>query len=302
MTGRSNDAARHDDLAPSNGASPGGGAVRGETAVLLQEAVRLQEPASPAETGPAAADPVRPAATRLSGPANLDPVRNARYLGYVLRQAGVFIGIYLLIETVLLTGLLLSSAAGTKLGPALRLEMDSLWMVALALAILFWLIPVPALLAEWSLLMEQGSAAAQTAFEQINSAFQAHETPLDSQRVRTVSRRREGSREYLELRRGYFSGYVSCFAHGTDLYVGWTFWLYMSPLRLLVMVIGRNIRDATSRGTAIQRSLRFESARALVAAIHGSTLAGIDAASGQTGPAGPQLVRETAIDMNFRLG
>jgi hypothetical protein len=39
-----------------------------------------------------------------------------------------------------------------------------------------------------------------------------------------------------------------------------------------------------------------------VAAIHGSTLAGIDAASGQTDPAGPQLVRETAIDMNFRLG
>ena len=308
VTDRSNGAARHDDPAPGNGASPedgapsGDGATPGESAVLLREAVRLQEPASAEESGAAAAGPVQPAATRLSGPANLDPVRNARYLGYVLRQAGVFIGIYLLIETVLLTGLLLSSAAGTKLGPALRLEMDSLWVVALALAILFWLIPVPALLAEWSLLMEQGSAAAPTAFKQINSAFQAHETPLDSQRVRTVSRHHEGSREYLELRRGYFSGYVSCFAHGTDLYVGWTFWLYMSPLRLLVLVIGRNIRDATSRGTAIQRSLRFESARALVAAIHGATLAGIDAASSQTDPAGPQLVRETAIDMNFRLG
>ena len=87
-----------------------------------------------------------------------------------------------------------------------------------------------------------------------------------------------------ELRRGHFRGYISCFAHGTDLYVGWTFWLYMSPLRLLMMVIGRNIRDATSRGNAIQRSLRFESARALVAAIHGATLTGIDAASEQVDP------------------
>ena len=220
----------------------------------------------------------------------------------MLRQAGLFTGIYLLIETVLSLCLLLSRAAGTTFGSALRLEIDSLWLVALALAILFWLIPVPALLTEWSLLMEQGSDAARLAFEQINSAFGTHGAPLDSQRVRTVSRRGEDDREYLELRRGHFRGYISCFAHGTDLYVGWTFWLYMSPLRLLMMVIGRNIRDATSRRNAIQRSLRFESARALVAAIHGATLAGIDAASDQLDPVSPQLVRETAIDMNFRLG
>ena len=102
---------------------------------------------------------------RLSGLANLDPARNPRYLMYVLRQAGVFTGIYLLIETLLLLGLLLAAAAGTRLGPALRVELDSLWLVALVLAIPFWLIPVPALLAEWSQVMEQSSEATQTAFE-----------------------------------------------------------------------------------------------------------------------------------------
>jgi hypothetical protein len=296
VTTRRNGMARHDDVASGNGGARGDGAVPGEISR------RAHGPAAAGESGPAAAAPVRPAATRLSGPANLDPVRNARYLVCVLRQAGLFAGVYLLIETVLLLCLLLSRAAGTTLGPALRLEMDSLWLVALTLAILFWLIPVPALLAEWSLLMEQGSDAAQTAFEQIDSAFQAHGAPLDSQRLRTVSRRGEGDREYLELCRGHFRGYISCFAHGADLYVGWTFWLHMSPLRLLMMVIGRNIRDVASQRNAIQRSLRFESARALVAAIHGATLAGIDAASGELDPVGPQLVRETAIDMNFRLG
>ena len=108
------------------------------------------------------------------------------------------------------------------------MEIDSVWLVALVLAILFWLIPVPALLTEWSLLMEQGSDAAQLAFEQINAAFGTHGAPLDSQRVRTLSRHGEDDREYLELRPGHFRGYISCFAHGTDLYVGWTFWLYMS--------------------------------------------------------------------------
>ena len=259
---------------------------------------QLQTLAAAADFGPG----VRPAATRLSGSGNLDPVRNARYLASVLRQAGLFAGVYLLTETALWLYLLLSRAAGTTLGPALRLETDSLWLVALVLAILFWLIPVPALLTEWSLLIEQGSEAAQLAFEQINSAFGTHGAPLDSQRVRTVSRHGEDDREYLELRRGHFRGYISCFVHGADLYAGWTFWLYMSPLCLLMMVIGRNIRDATSRGKAIQRSLRFESARALVAAIHAATLAGIDAASDHLDPASPRLVSETAIDMNFRVG
>ena len=182
------------------------------------------------------------------------------------------------------------------------MELDSLWLVALVLAIPFWLIPVPALLAEWSQVMEQSSEATQTAFESINSAFQSHGTAVDSLRVRTVSRHGEGDREYLELRRGHFSGYISCFAHGRDLYVGWTFWLHMSPLRLLMMIIGRNIRDVTSRGDGIRRSLRFESIRALVAAMHGASLAGIDAASSEPGPAGPLPVKETTIDMNVRMG
>ena len=217
----------------------------------------------------------------------------------MLRQAAVFTGIYLLIEAVLTLSFLFAAVAGTKLGPALRLEMDSLWLVALVLAILFWLIPVPALLAEWSLIMEQGADAAHPAFARIHSAFQAHGSLVDSLRLRSVSRPAVGEHEYLELRRGHFSGYISCFAQGRDLYVGWTFWLHMSPLRLLLVVIGRNIQEVTSRGDAIYRSLRFESTRALVAAMHEAALAGIAAASRELDP---QLTRETAINSHFRLG
>jgi hypothetical protein len=291
-----------DPTALENAAAPENAAAADSPAQPHESRRQSRTRAAAANSGPGPAASVRPAATRLSGSANLDPVRNARYLACVLRQAGLFTGVYLLIETVLWLYLLVSRTDGTTLGPAIRLEIDSLWRVALVLAILFFLIPVPALLTEWSLLMEQSSDAAQMAFEQINSAFGTHGVPLDSKRVRTVSRHGEDDREYLELRRGHFRGYISCFVHGSDLYVGWTFWLYMSPLLLLMMVIGRNIRDATSQRKAIQRSLRFESARALMAAIHGATLAGIDAASDQLDPASPQLVRETAIDMNFRVG
>jgi hypothetical protein len=285
--------------APAQGAGAAGqnGATRPDD--FRPRSAGHRDGAIPAGRAGVAGRPPRP---RLSGPGTLDPVRNPRYLMYVLRQAGVFAGIYLLTEMVLLLCVLLSAAAGTKLGPAVRLYVDSLWLVALVLAILFWLIPVPALLAEWTQVIGERSDAAQTAFEHINSAFQADSGPVDSLRARTISRPGEGDREYLELRRDHFSGYISCFAHEHDLYVGWTFWLHMSPLRLLMMVIGRNMQDVTSRGDGIYRSLRFESTRALVAAMHGAALAGIDAASSDPDPVGPPRGQETAINMNFRVG
>ena len=283
-TGLHGDADRRNATATRDGTAGGEESGRTRIAADAEPGVKVQ---------------ARRSAPRLSGPNTLDPARNPRYLMYMLRQAGVFTGIYLLIETVLTLCFLLAAVAGTKLGPALRLEMDSLWLVALVLVIPFWLIPVPALLAEWSLIIEQGSGAAHTAFAHIHSAFQAHGTPVDSLRPRSVSRPAGGEHEYLELRRDHFSGYISCFAQGRDLYVGWSFWLHMSPLRLLLMVIGRNIQDVTSRGDGIHRSLRFESTRALVAAMHGATLAGIDAASSDLDP---ELTRETAINTHFRLG
>ena len=285
--------------APAQGAGAAGqnGATRPDD--FRPGSAGRRDSAVPAGRAGVAARPPRP---RLSGPGTLDPVRNPRYLMYVLRQAGVFAGIYLLTEMALLLCVLLSAAAGTKFGPAVRLYVDSLWLVALVLAILFWLIPVPALLAEWTQVIGERSDATQAAFEHINSAFQADGAPVDSLRARTISRPGEGDREYLELRRDHFSGYISCFAYEYDLYVGWTFWLHMSPLRLLMMVIGRNMQDVTSRGDGIYRSLRFESTRALVAAMHGAVLAGIDAASSDPDPVGPQRGQETAIDMNFRVG
>ena len=69
-----------------------------------------------------------------------------------------------------------------------------------------------------------------------------------------------------------------------------------------MMIIGRNFRDVTSRGDGIRRSLRFESIRALVAAMHGASLTGIDAASSEPGPAGPPPVKETTVAMNVRMG
>lgn len=242
----------------------------------------------------------RLARTTISGQANLDPLYNTRFQLQLLRQAAVFAGLYLLAGTALLILSVLLLVGGGGLGALKFVEiLDGL--TSISLAVLFWLLPVPALLAQWSLLLDHKAQAAGTAFEHVTSAFEGHETPLGSIRVKTLRPPGEGRRDYLELHRDDFSGYISCFPHGRDLYVGWTFWIRMSPLRLVLMFIGRRIQNMTGRGDDIHQTLRFESTRAMVAAMHGAVLEGIDNAAGELDPGGPRLLGNGS-EFEFKLG
>ena len=258
--------------------------------------MRAAQPAGPGRPRPGRA----PQHTRLTGQANLDPAGNTRFLLRVLRQAAVFAGIYALTETVLLIVFLSLRFAGLGLPAAFRLETQSLWQVALGLAILFWIIPVPALLGQWTMLVESSADASSVTFEHIAMAFRDHDTPLDSLEVRAVSPPHESARDYLELRRGRFSGFISCFPHGRDLYVGWTFFLRMSPARLMLLSIGRSVQHVTKRGGDIQRALCFESTRALVAAMHSATLAGVGSAV--SNPDAPGASADSADDVVVKFG
>ena len=110
--------------------------------------------------------------------------------------------------------------------------------------------------------------------------------------VRPLSLPGEGRRDYLELRRGNFTGYISCFPHGRDLYLGWTFWIYMSPFRLLLMRIGRTIQNFNGRGNDLYQTLRYESVRATVGAIQLCTREGTEAALSAAGGTEPYALPE----------
>ena len=280
------------------GGPTGQGGPTGPGGPLTVPAQRRGLPSQPGQqAGPAGRAPHR---TRLTGQANLDPAGSTRFLLRVLRQAAVFAGIYALTETVLLIVFLSLGFTGMGLPSAFRLETQSLWQVALGLAILFWIIPVPALLGQWAMLVESSANASSATFEHIAMAFRDHDAPLDSLEVRAVSPPHENARDYLELRRGRFSGFISCFPHGGDLYVGWTFFLRMSPGRLVLTSIGRSVQHVTRRGGDVQRALWFESTRALVAAMHSATLAGVGSAVSDRGAAGAST--DSADDVVVKFG
>jgi hypothetical protein len=235
------------------------------------------------------ADDRRMSYSDLGVSATLDPLSNVRFFWQLARR-WVLYGVVTAavdVAVLVLAGFLFLLGAGSgvlKIVPVIS------GLTVILLFFLFWLLPVPALLGQWSRLLSFQAPAAQTALDRIREELYRHATPNEKLGLRPISPPGEGRRNYLELRRGYFAGYISCFPHGHDLYIGWTYWIRISPLRVLLMRFGRKVQDYTGRGNDMYQTLRFEPARATIAAIHTCTLEGVEIAIGESNPADGESV------------
>lgn len=210
---------------------------------------------------------------------SFDPLNNTQYLHEMFKHAAIIAVLFFVGWIVTLPIFLIMSAANGKLGVVLWTL--GFLVTALALASAYWLIPLPAQLSEWKFSVDGKGPAGFVAFEHITWALRQRETPIRSIRVRRLSMPGQQKRDYLELRDGIFVGYVSCFPYGRDLYIGWTFWLYLSPARFLLMALARLWQEITFRGTEMYVRLRYDSAKAMREAMHSAAREGIDVAAGQ---------------------
>lgn len=256
--------------------------------------VRVANPRDQAENGVAAADPQsyitaddrRMGFEALGVSGSLDPLANSRFCWQLARRFALFAAVAGFIDVALLVlAVIVTLVSSGPLGLANQAGMlaavpfiDLLLTAALMAA--FLLMPVPALLGQWSRVLTFQAPAAGSALPYVQQALDRHATPRDTLGMRVLSPPGQGRHEYLELRSGYFAGYVSCFAHGHDLYAGWTFWIYISPVRLFMVRMGRRFQDYTGRGNDMFQTLRYEPARATIAALHTCTLEGVDDATG----------------------
>lgn len=210
-------------------------------------------------------------------PRNLDPLTNRDYILAVVRKALVFTVIWwigwFVPALVYLVGARTFAAA-----------LLVIWCVALAA--LFWFMPEPVLLSDWKLTVDGSAGAATAVLDHMAWTIHERRTPLDSLRAKQLSVPGQPPRVYLELRHGLFAGYVSSFAYGNDLFVGWTFWLYMSPARWVLLALGRAFQALTLRGSALYVALRYDPAKALRETLHSTLRQGVDVASGRVRPAG----------------
>jgi hypothetical protein len=206
--------------------------------------VRVASPRDQAESIAAAADPQsyitaddrRMDYAALGVSATLDPLSNSRFFWQLARRFGLYFAVSSVIDFALFVLAFIITISGGGFaalanggGVFSAVEIIDLLITA-ALMAMFLFMPVPALLGQWSRVLTFQAPAGASALERVQQALERHATPHDSLGLRTLAPPGEERRDYLELRRGYFAGYVSCFPHGHDLYVGWTFWIYISPV------------------------------------------------------------------------
>jgi hypothetical protein len=207
----------------------------------------------------------------------LDPLFNARYARQVARRLGFYSFFAAVIDFV---AFLLNLFIALIHGGFVLLFFVPVFVVLsiIVVVVLIFVLPVPALLGEWHRLLTFRGTEASSTLQYIQDALDRHHSPRDSLSRKPITPPGEGRKLYLELRCGFFAGYVSCFPHGDDLYVGWTFWIYLSPLRAIIMKLGRKVQDYTGRGGDIYQTFRFESTRATINALHACTMEGINRA------------------------
>lgn len=231
-------------------------------------------PASPEHTAPARVIPDDAITVDSTVSDTLDPLFNPRYGKQLLRRFVLYSGVTLIVNVIVLVlDVLLSLIRGSSL---LGFVAIFATLSLLVVIVVFWVLPVPALLLDWHRLITFRAPEAARTLDRIQQALDRHHTPYDSLGRKPLTPPGEGRKEYLELRRGFFAGYVSSFAHGDDLYVGMTFWIYVSPIRALIMRLGRKVQDYTGRGNDIYQTLRFESTLATIDALQTCTQEGIE--------------------------
>lgn len=225
---------------------------------------------------------------------SFDPIDNPRFRAQLFQRARLyilmwFIGGFVSFVVCLILGLIALGIPG-----ALTLWGVAGAIVGVVLLAAFLLLKIPIQLADWNVSIDGKGAAAPSAFDHMAYSLQRRQTPLEALRVRRLNLPGgEGQRDYLELQRGFFYGYVSCFAFGRDLYVGWTFWIQMSPLSMFVMFFVRIWETIMHKTSDIYMTLRYESAKAMRDALHAATREGADVAAGSLQGQGQGIIGST---------
>jgi hypothetical protein len=177
-----------------------------------------------------------------------------------------------------------------------------LFLLNLALTLSFWFLRVPIQLSEWKLTVDGKAAAAPMVFSHIAAVLYERGTPIAPMRVERFQLPGTGTRDYLELHSDIFYGYVACFAYGQDLYIGWTFWSKISPIRYVFMFLARLWQSLINRGSDLYIALRYDSARALRETIHSATREGVDVAVGRMEAQGQGIVGSAVLPVSEHAG
>jgi hypothetical protein len=182
-----------------------------------------------------------------------------------------------LLWIVWLVGAIVLGIAVLVLGP-LGIVLEVVWW--LAVGVVVWWVPILSSLSEWKFTLDDKGGTAPAVFGHICAVLERRQTPTTKLGIKRLKLGGSATRDYLYVQDGIFRAYVSCFAYGEDLYVGWTLWWRLSLVRWWLTMWRRWFQSLTLRGSELYNVHRYDYAKALREAIHSSTREGLDVATG----------------------
>ncbi len=155
---------------------------------------------------------------------------------------------------------------------------------ALVFLIAIFIVKIDTPLNEWHIILDGKGGLAVGAYSHMREVLKRRmiPVPVTAQRVR-VGGGGDSVGNYLVLREGrYVVAYVSAFAYGTGLFLGWSLFRRQNA----ASVLGQFLSQILSNQGRADRLLAANRTRALREAVHNAVREGIDlAAAGGSGPA-----------------
>lgn len=144
---------------------------------------------------------------------------------------------------------------------------------------------------EWKLMLDDKGRSADDVYDHIAASLVARDAPVQYRAVKLPDIWWRG---YLQLRMGPYSGFITCFAFGKDLYIGWTLWWSMSYVEyrrankqggmfaIFVLPVTIVLDMLSGRADTYEFSYvhQYDEAKALRECVHAVTRQGVEAAAG----------------------
>ncbi|CUU58168.1 hypothetical protein Ga0074812_11777 [Parafrankia irregularis] len=161
-----------------------------------------------------------------------------------------------------------STAAGLMLFGAL------VSVVSFAVVLLGMRVPEP--VAEWRVLLADRADSAASTYSQIAGALRMRRMPIGLEvRPFETGSPRDGVRYRLVLQENFYVTYVSVFAYGTSLYLGWMMWRSRRGGQLIWQFYSDLLAGVLGRISPELRMLRTERPRAMREAVHAACREGL---------------------------
>lgn len=200
---------------------------------------------------------------------SLDETVGGRVLYQIWKRAA-FVSVLAGLFTIFITSLSGSSSSSrSRSGDVLGVDIATTAVVMFVVfMVVFLLIRLPEPIGEWRVLLTDRADTADSVYSQIAGTLNRRAMPIRVYFRRINNGFGRGSNNRLVLREGHYTAYVSVFAYGTSLYLGWTMWRSRLSIVLLLQWIQDTVDGFFNRNDPERKMMQTERPRAMREAVH----------------------------------